>query len=347
MTAASPAWNRVSLQLLAGAVSADLAAIQSAALIIAGHRLGLYAALAARGPASAEDLASATGTDAGYVRVWLLNQAASGYVTADGDRFSLSPEQEALFAPPGQTGVVAGYELALLLVEGLPFVEEFFRTGGGGLPEDHAARLEELIDRVSEARYRTALLSEWVPALGLDEALRSGIRVADVGCGRGAVVRMLAEAYPRSRFTGFDRSPGAIAAASESVRGSALEKQVVFAVADAAQVRGEFDLVLTLDLMHELPDPRSAARAVREALTGKGRWIIVDPAVDPVARKDLLARLFTSSSALYCLPMLRATAPADLTLGEEALRDIVLSAGFSAIRRAVEAGLSRVYEATI
>ena len=196
------------LEALAGKVVTDLGAGFSAALVVIGDKLGLYRGLADLGPSTPTELAAHTATTERYVREWLSAQAASGYVSYDaaGGRFSLSPEQALVFADEGHPAFMAGgFEFLSAVFHDEPKITEAFRTGAGVGWHEHHACLFRATERFFRPGYNANLVSSWIPALdGVEARLEAGARVADVGCGHGASTLVMAEAYPNSRFFGFD-----------------------------------------------------------------------------------------------------------------------------------------------
>src|SRR6516162_8451446 len=186
----------------------DLGAALSAALVVIGDRLGLYRAMADGEPVSPEELAQRTGTDSRYVREWLSNQAAGGYVGYDpgNETFSLSPEQAFALAEEGSPAFVPGaFQLATALIKDEPKITEVFRTGAGVGWHEHNHDLFAGTERFFRPGYVANLVSSWIPALdGVQAKLDSGALVADIGCGYGASTVLMAQAYPRSELVGFD-----------------------------------------------------------------------------------------------------------------------------------------------
>ena len=196
------------LEELVGRAINDFGATYHSALVVLGDRLGLYRALADRGAQTPAELAVATHTSERYVLEWLNAQAAGGYVDFDPltGRYSLSPEQALLLADEGSPFfVVGGFEAAVAAVGVQPRLVDAFRTGEGIGWHEHGDGLFGGVERFFRSGYSEYLVSEWIPALsGMEDRLQVGARVADVGCGHGAATILLAQAYPRSTFVGFD-----------------------------------------------------------------------------------------------------------------------------------------------
>jgi hypothetical protein len=200
--------DTASLNSLMARAIGDISGAYGGVLISIGHKLGLYKALAGAGPLSSSELASRAHCAERYVREWLNAQAAGGYVAyhAVSDTYELTPEQALLLADeqspyfmPNAWNVPA----SMWLDEDKTI--EAFRTGKGVAWGDHSGRLHCGSAAFYRNGYRASLVREWLPALeGVVERLRSGIDVADVGCGYGHSTVLMAEAFPNSRFYGFD-----------------------------------------------------------------------------------------------------------------------------------------------
>jgi SAM-dependent methyltransferase len=333
----------------------DLGATLSAALVVIGDRLGLYRAMAAGGPLDAAELALRTGTEARYVREWLSNQAAGGYVTYDAasERFSLSPEQAFALAQEGSPAFVPGaFQLATALVKDEPKITEAFQTGGGVGWHEHNDDLFCGTERFFRPGYIANLVSAWIPALeGVEAKLEAGARVADVGCGHGASTLIMAEAFPRSEFVGFDYHQESIEHATRATEEAGLADRVSFEVAASKGFPGAgYDLVAMFDCLHDMGDPVGAAAHVLKALAGDGTWLIVEPYANDRLEDNLnpVGRVFYGASTLVCTPASRDQ-EVGLALGAQAgerrLRDVVTQGGFTRFRRATETPFNIVLEA--
>lgn len=337
--------NEARLQAFLARALYDLAAAQSAALVVIGDRLGLYRAMAGAGPLTPAELARRTGTSERYVAEWLANQACGGYVDYEpgGATFRLSEEHAQVLAQEGNRAFLAGaFQVAAGLVKAEVQVAEAFRTGGG-LPADaYAPQVAEGMERTSRARLGAELLARWIPALGeLPLRLEEGASVADVGCGRGAAVVQLAAAFPRSRFLGIDPNPAAVAAAREAAARAGLPGNARFEVAGGAELPGDgYDLVTCFESLHEMADPVAAARRIHAALDPEGVWLLVEPFASDRLEDDAgtWGRLTSSMSALLCLPVSAAAGGFGLgaRAGERRLREILHEARFTRVQRAAE-----------
>ncbi|MBV8956214.1 MAG: methyltransferase domain-containing protein [Solirubrobacterales bacterium] len=336
-----------------GRFVSDLGAALSAALVVIGDKLGLYRAMADGQPVSPEELATRTGTDARYVREWLSNQAAGGYVSYREDRFWLSPEQSLALAQEGSPAFVPGaFQLATSLVKDEEKISRAFASGAGVGWHEHHHDLFAGTERFFRPGYATNLVSAWIPALeGVAAKLEAGALVADVGCGHGASTLLMAEAYPRSEFVGFDLHDASIEHARHAASAAGLAGRVSFEVAAAKQYPAAgYDLVAMFDCLHDMGDPVGAAAHVRETLGDDGTWMIVEPYAGDRLEENLnpVGRVFYGASTLVCTPASRAQ-EVGLALGAQAgegrIRDVVTAGGFTRLRRATETPFNLVLEA--
>ncbi len=332
----------------------DLGAVMHAATIVAGDKLGLYKALAER-PLSAEELASSTETDARYVREWLSAQAASGYVEYEpsSERFGLSDEQAfALTVEGGPAFIPGAFEIAVAQFKAIPKMISAFRTGLGLGWHEHDAALFHGTERFFRPGYAANLVSQWIPALdGVQAKLEAGASVADVRCGHGASTLIMAEAYPKSSFTGFDYHEPSVRIANQAAECAGLGKRVRFEVANAKAFPGrKYDLVAMFDCLHDMGDPVGAATHVRESLAHDGSWMIVEPFANDRLENNLnpVGRIFYSASTFICTPASRSQevgACLGAQAGESRIRDVATRGGFSRFRRATETPFNLLYEA--
>ena len=332
----------------------DLGAVMHAATIVVGDELGLYKALA-KGPTSVDRLAVLTETDARYLREWLSAQAASGYVEYDPvtERFSMTEEQAFALADEGSPAFIPGaFQVAAAQFKAIPKIARVMRTGLGLGWHEHDAMLFHGTERFFRPGYAANLVSQWLPALdGVEGRLKSGSRVADVGCGHGASTLLMAEAYPESEFLGFDYHEPSIARAREAARNAGLSSRVRFEVANAKSFPGrDYDLVTFFDCLHDMGDPIGAARHVFESLRTDGTWMLVEPYANDRLEDNLnpVGRIFYSASTFICTPASRSQ-EVGLCLGAQAgegrIRSTATQGGFTRFRRAQQTPFNLVFEA--
>jgi 2-polyprenyl-3-methyl-5-hydroxy-6-metoxy-1,4-benzoquinol methylase len=333
----------------------EAGAAMNAALIRIGDALGLYRAMADAQPVSAAALARRTETHERYVREWLNAQAAGGFVDYDPetDRYTLPAEHAIALAdehsPFAQSGLFQAITASIRAEERMI---DAFRTGAGIGWHEHHHGLFHGVERLFGAVYRTSLVDEWIPALdGVADKLRAGALVGDVGCGHGLSTILLAQAFPRSRFEGFDVHEASIEVARRRAEEAGVADRVRFEVATAdAYPRRDYDLVAVFDALHDMGDPAGAARHIRSTLHPDGTWMIVEPSAGDRIEENLhpLGRLRYGFSTLVCTPGSLAQegrAGLGTLAGEARLSEVVLGAGFASIRRAAETPFNLVLEA--
>jgi 2-polyprenyl-3-methyl-5-hydroxy-6-metoxy-1,4-benzoquinol methylase len=343
------------LNALLGQAVVEFGATVNAALVVIGDKLGLYRELAAGGPLTSSELAQRTGSSERYVREWLNAQAASGWVDYDaqGQRYSMSPEQAMMFADPESPAFVGGgFQLALGAADARDHIAEAFSTGTGFGWHEHTHDVFDGCQRFFEPGYRANIVQSWIPALdGVHERLRDGGRVADIGCGHGASTVIMAQAYPNAILEGSDYHDGSIAEARKLAQEAGVADRVSFSATPAdALPEGGYDLVTCFDCLHDMGDPGAVARHVRSALAPDGAWMIVEPRAGDSVPENLnpVGRAYYAFSTLLCTPS-SLSQEGGLALGAQAgearLRAVLESAGFTRIRRAAETPFNLVLEA--
>ena len=353
-TTQAPSLDMNKLNTFIGQFVTDLGASVHAGMVVIGEKLGLYKALA-QGPVTSAELARKTGTDARYVREWLASQAAGGYVAYDSseDVFSLTEEQAFTLAQEDSPAYLPGaFELAIASLAAVPRIAESFRTGRGMGWHEHDDGVFHGCEKFFRPGYAANLVSSWIPALDdVQSKLEAGARVADVGCGKGASTVLMAKAFPKSRFFGFDYHDKSIEGARESARREGLADRAVFNSATAKNFPGkEYDFVTVFDCLHDMGDPVGAAAHVRSSLAKDGTWMIVEPFANDELKDNInpIGRVYYSFSTLLCTPCSRSQ-EVGLCLGAQAgekrIREVVHAAGFTRFRRATETPFNIVYQA--
>jgi 2-polyprenyl-3-methyl-5-hydroxy-6-metoxy-1,4-benzoquinol methylase len=338
-----------------GKIVGDLGVTMSSALLVLGDRLGLYKAMAALGPVTPAELAARTETAERYVAEWLNAQAASGYVSYQPGtgRYTLPPEQAFAFADDDSPASVAGaFSVARAMWSALDKMEANFRSGGGLEWGHQHPCLFDGTERFFRAGYIGNLVGSWIPALeGVKAKLEAGAKVADVGCGCGASTILMAKAFPKSTFRGFDYHQGSIDIATTRAREAGVADRVTFSVAKSTDYPGTgYDLVAHFDCLHDMEDPVGAARHARSTLAKNGTWLIVEPFSSDKAEENHnpVGRVYYSASTLLCVPhSLAHQGPAlGAQAGEARLREVVVGkGGFSRFRRATETPFNLILEA--
>jgi 2-polyprenyl-3-methyl-5-hydroxy-6-metoxy-1,4-benzoquinol methylase len=344
------------LELFQGKIAGDMGAAMSMSLAVLGDRLGLYKTLAAAGPCTPAELADRAGVNERNVREWLAAQAASGYADYDDDngRFWLNAEQRAVFADEdGPAFMAGGFELIAAMFLDEAKVAGAFQTGRGLGWHERCDCLFRGTERFLRAGRTVNLLDIWLPALdGVEAKLNSGALVADVGCGHGAAIILMAQAFPNSRFVGFDYHGPSVELARGAAREAGVADRASFEQA-AAQDFGEaaaFDLITMFDALHDMGDPVGAARRMRSRLAAGGTCMLVEPnAADTLAEnlKNPFSRMVYSASTMICTPVSMSQEGAvalGAAAGPRRLADVALQAGFTKVRRVAEESPSLVLE---
>jgi len=345
------------LNAFLGRAVGDMGAALHSAVVLMGDRLGLFRAMRDGTPVTSQMLSERTGVRERYVREWLKANAASMYVDYDAatDTYSMNPEQAFALAEENTALDLPGFHYMLAsLMRDEEKLTDAFREGRGFGWHEHDKDLFLGCERFFRPTYLMHLVSEWIPALtGVDAKLKAGARVADIGCGHGASTMLMAKAYPKSKFTGFDYHDGSIESARASAKRQNMKDTVTFDVASAASFPGSgYDLVTFFDCLHDMGDPVGAARHVRQALAPDGTWMIVEPIAgdDTAANLNPIGRIYYSASTLCCVP---ASLSQEVGLGlgaqagEKRLREVLQEGGFTKVRRAAETPFNMVLEARV
>ncbi|MBY5367381.1 methyltransferase domain-containing protein [Rhizobium leguminosarum] len=342
------------LDALVGRLVGDVGAAVSGVLVVLGDKVGIFKAMADGTPMSVQDLAKKTGIKERYLREWLSAQAAADYVAYDEktDRFSLTPEQAMVFAEENSPAFFVGaFEVVQSMWMDEPKVADAFRTGKGLGWHEHSTCLFRGTERFFRPGYNSHLVNEWIPALaGVEEKLKAGASVADVGCGHGASTILMAQAYPASRFTGFDYHGPSIERAKAAAEDAGVSDRVTFEKGSAAEFPGRgYDMVAMFDCLHDMGDPVGAGRHVKETLGPNGTWLIVEPFAHDHLKDNLnpVGRVYYGASTMICTPA-SLSQEVGLGLGAQAgemkLRKVALDAGFTHFRRATETPFNMVFE---
>jgi len=264
------------LNAFIGQFVGDLGAAVHTGMVVIGEKLGLYKALAG-GPMTAAELAASTKTDERYLHEWLASQAAGGYVTYDAaaNKFSLNAEQAFTLADENSPAYLPGaFELALGSLAAVPRIAESFRSGAGMGWHEHADGVFHGCEKFFRPGYAANLVSAWIPSLqDVQKKLEAGGRVADVGCGKGASTLLMAKAYPKSQFVGFDYHDKSIEAANDAAKRDGIADRVKFDVAKAKEFPGkDYDFVAVFDCLHDMAIPwgRRSTFANRWPRTARG-----------------------------------------------------------------------------
>lgn len=357
-------------------ILSDIGGAASTILAYIGDKLGLYKAISDFGrPITSQELANLTGTSGRYIREWLANQAAGGYLTYDpsSKRYTLPIEQAlALTDETSPAYVAGGFQVITSLFRDEPKISEVFKTGKGVSWGEHDKDLYQGTERFFKPAYTANLVSSWIPALDngkMEQRLKQGgLKVADIGCGHGISTILMAKAYPNSKFYGFDNHASSIDYARNKAREEGLdEDRIKFEVASSTnfstasngkydvrtsknQEGEQYDLIAFFDCLHDMEDPQgAAAHALKRLKKPDGIVMIVEPFANDTLQGNLnpLGRLFYAASTMVCIPAsLSQNEPAlGAQAGEPGISEVVRAGGFKHFRRAAQSSFNIIYEA--
>lgn len=344
------------LEAFVGRTVGEFGTIVSSALVVIGDKLGLYKAMAGSGGLTPAELATRTGTDEAYIYPWLVNQAAGGYVEYDPatGRYTLPPEQTVVLTDESSPYcLLGGFELLTSAIKAEPAITELFKTGGGFSWGEHNHGLFHGTERFFRSGYIANLVDAWIPALdGAEAKLRSGATVADVGCGHGASTIIMAQAFPNSRFFGFDFHAPSIERARVAAAEAGVADRVIFETGDATAFPGDgYDLIAYFDCLHDFSNPLGAMQHAHSVLKPDGHVLIVEPMAGERDEENInpVGRIYSAASVLVCTPNALAAGDHAEPLGtiatERALRSVVTAGGFTRFRRATDTPFNRIFEA--
>jgi precorrin-6B methylase 2 len=350
--------NEEKFQKFIGKMLGDLGGAFSVPTVRIGFRLGLFDALHKDGAATAAELAArAGGLAPRYVREWLLAQAASGFVDYDPQTqtFSMTPEQAMIFAVKDSPVYLAGaFDVVAAMIESEAKVEQAFRDGSGVRWGDSAGCLFCSVGAFFRPTYINNIVQTWIPALdGVQAKLRAGAKIADIGCGVGFSTILMAEAFPNSRFVGFDFHEPSIQEARKHATSHGVDGRVRFETARAKDIgERDFDLVTMFDCLHDMGDPRGCASHVRKILKNDGTWMIVEPVASDRAEENMnpVSRLYYNASTMICVPTSLDQEVGEglgAQAGQAKITAVVSGGGFAKVRRATEGPFNMVLEARI
>ena len=345
------------LEELQGKLLTDVAGSLGLLMAYMGDQLGLYSALVEICPATSQELADNTGLKERNVREWLSANTAGGYIEFDpaSQKFSMTPEQAAIFAAEGDPNCMQGFFQAVVSA----YADESKNIGairdGVGVPwGDHSACLFCGTERFFRPMYVANLVENWIPALdGVKEKLESGAKVADVGCGYGSSTVIMAQTFPNSTFHGFDYHEPSIEEAKERARAAGVASNTIFEVVTAKDYPGEdYDLVAIFDALHDMGDPVGACKHVASTLAEDGTLMLIEPFAEDNLEDNLnpMAQSYYSFSTTTCVPC-SLSQEVGLALGNQAgekrLTEVLNEGGLGHVRRAAETPMNMVLEARV
>jgi 2-polyprenyl-3-methyl-5-hydroxy-6-metoxy-1,4-benzoquinol methylase len=335
----------------------DMATSMSGVMTNIGHKLNLYKAMAGAGPITPSELAQKTGTRDRYIREWLNNQAAGGYITYDPQKGTYEvPEEHAMVLanPESPVFMAAAFDLISSMWLDEDKVVDAFQSGKGIGWHEHHPRLFCSCEAFFRNGYLSNLTSTWIPALeGVEAKLQAGAKVADIGCGHGASTIIMAKAYPNSQFFGFDYHFDSIATARLRALQAGVADRVRFEVATAKDYPGsDYDLVCFMDCLHDMGDPVGAAKYTKEVLEENGTVLLVEPFAGKNVEDNFnpIGQMYYAASTAICTPN-SLSQEVGLALGAQAgevkLSQVMSEAGFSRFRRATQTPFNIILEARL
>nr|WP_121269952.1 class I SAM-dependent methyltransferase [Pedobacter schmidteae] len=335
-----------------GRVITDFGAALGVSLAYIGDRLGLYKAMAFAGPLSSAEIAERSKTNERYVREWLINQAAGGYIEYDAKsrKYNLPDEHAvALTDEESPYCVAGGFQVINGLLKADERIKQNFLKGGGMKWGEHHHDLFEGTERFFKPAYLGNLLSGWLPAIhGVVDKLHSGIAVADLGCGHGVSTLVMAQAFPLSHFFGFDNHEASIKKAKSRAKEKKLTN-VTFEVSGAIDFNSQqYDFITFFDCLHDMGDPIGVLKHCKKMLRKDGVIMAVEPMAGRKTEENFnpVGRVYSGASVLCCTP--NALATGGYALGtvatDEELEKVSRTAGFKHFKRATETPFNRVFE---
>ncbi len=345
--------DEAKLNEMIGKVISDIGATFHAPLVLIGEKLGLFKQLAS-GKMNGKELAAAAGMAERYVQEWLPSMASGGYVSYDpeDEKYYLTEEQAIVLADEESPAYMPGaFQAATAAIRSEARITDAFRTGEGVGWHEHDAELFHGAERFYKPLYRTNLIQNWIPALeGVQQKLETGVLVADVGCGYGFSTILMAQAFPKSRFVGFDYHEPSIKTARERALAAGVSDRVTFEAVSAHDIPASgYDFITSFDCVHDIGDPAGAAKQILKALKPDGTWMVVEPfAGDKVEQNfNPVGRLYYCASVLLCVSGALAQDDGHALggqAGEARLKEVMLAGGFTRFRRAAESPVNIVYE---
>ncbi|MEW6683227.1 MAG: class I SAM-dependent methyltransferase [Nitrospirota bacterium] len=336
-------FDRAKAEAFAGKVLGTLNNGALCLMLSVGHRTGLFDVMSRLAPSTSEAIAAAAGLNERYVREWLGAMVTAGVVEVDPAtaRYSLPSEHAAYLTRAAAADNMAVFAQYIAVLGGVEddIVECF--TNGGGVPYSKFPRFHDVMAEDSGQSVLSSLESHILPLVPeLTERLEKGLRVLDVGCGRGRILTRLATLYPNSRFTGLDLSPEAIASARDEASRHGL-RNIEFATADVSDFDrtaepGSFDVVTTFDAIHDQARPLNVLKGIYRTLTPDGVYLMQDISGTSHVHKDIehpIGPFLYTISCMHCMTVSLAQGGEGLGAmwGEETTREYLQRAGFRSI----------------
>ncbi len=312
-------------------------------MIYIGDRVGLFKVMAGSGPLSVDETAAKAGLQERYVREWLSAMAAAGIVEYDAtvEHFTLPEEHAATLADENSPSFLAGFfQNTPAMITVAPRVADAFVKGGGVPFSEYGPDLIAGIDRGNRSQYQFHLVKRWLPTMPQVVArLQEGGCAADVGCGSGYPSILMAQAFPNSRFYGFDVSEESLARARANAQQKGVGDRVEFQRVSATALPDspKFDVITSFDAIHDMVDPRGALRSIRRALADDGAYFMVEPKAGDTLAENLgpMGAMMYSISTLHCMTVSLAHGGEGIgtAISPSKIRELAEQAGFTRVRR--------------
>jgi len=352
-----PQIDEAKLETFMGKIIGDLGGTTATIMCMIGDRLGLFKDLVANGPATSAEMASRAGINERYAREWLGGMASAGYLEYDpaSSRFTLPAEHAPALAQEAGPMFVGGvYQILVGMLGPFEDILRAFQQGGGVPQSAYDDNMWDGLERFTNSWFENLLLQQWIPAMpGVQSKLERGVSVADVGCGRGRALIKLAQAFPNSRFVGFDVFGPTIVKATSNAEASGVADRVSFQQLDVSKgLPEQYDVITTFDVVHDAVDPRGLLRGIRQSLKPDGSYVLLDINCSdkPEENAGPLGSLFHGFSIFYCMTTSLAGGGEGLgTLGlpESKVQELCAEAGFSNVRKLpLENPFNNIYEVT-
>jgi 2-polyprenyl-3-methyl-5-hydroxy-6-metoxy-1,4-benzoquinol methylase len=345
------------LDALAGRLLGDLSAGYGGVMVSLGDKLGLYRAMAGSGPLSSHEIARRSGCSERYVREWLNSQVAGGYIDYHpaSATYELTPEQAAVLADDTSPVFLPhAWQVVASMWADEPKTLNAFKTGEGVSWGEHSERLFCGVAAFYRNCYSASLVKEWLPTIsGITDKLEKGAKVADVGCGHGHSTVLMAQAYPESRFWGFDAHEGSIEIARRVAREAGVAERVSFEVASADEyARHTYDLICFFDCLHDMGRPVDAMRYARTAMAEDGTIMLIEPYAGDRVEDNInpVGRLYYAASTTMCCAHAiseHGTHVLGAQAGPRRLDAVLKSAGFGTVRLAAQTPFNLIIEARL
>lgn len=345
------------LDVLLGRAIADISAGYGGVMISIGNRLGLYKAMAGAGPLTSRELAARTDCAERYVREWLNSQVAGGYISyhAISNTYEMTPEQAFVLADEDSPVFMPNaWSVPASMWADEHKAVEAFRSGKGIPWGDHDGRLFCGVAAFYRNAYRGSLVPEWLPALdGVVDKLKAGALVADIGCGHGHSTTLMAQAFPKSQFHGFDAHPGSVDEAQRIASEAGVGRRANFVTARADNYPGTgYDLICFFDCLHDMGDPVAAAAYAAKAIARDGTVMLVEPFANHNVEDNIspVARMYYAASTTICCAH-AISEGGHMVLGAQAgearLAEVFRKAGFTRFRKALATPFNLILEARL